>query len=61
MVSMNKHHLLAVVPVILRKRRRRENRKTEKKRIWVKIMNKNRIELGAFSTIFSYLCGESPS
>ena len=53
MASIKKHHLLAVALVILRRRRRRENRKNEQKRICVKIMNENRLELGAFSTIFS--------
>ena len=52
MASINKHHLLAVALVNLKKRIRRENRKNEKKKIWVKKMNKNRIELGAFSTTF---------
>ena len=49
MASVNKHHLLALVLVILRSRRRRKNRKNENKRIWEKI-NKNWLELGAFST-----------
>ena len=52
MASINKHHLFVVVLLILKRRRRRENRKNEEKRIWVKIMNENRLELGAFSTIF---------
>ena len=53
MASINKHCLLAVALVILKKRRRRENRKNKNKKIWVKEMNKNRLELGAFSTNFS--------
>ena len=44
--------LIAVTRVILRRKRRRENRKNEKKRIWAKKMNENRLELGAFSTTF---------
>ena len=52
MASINKHPLLAVVFVILRRRRRRKNSKNEKKRIWVKIMDENWLEFGAFSTTF---------
>ena len=52
MASINKHHLLAVALVNLKKRRRLENRKNEKKKIWMKKMSKNRLELGAFSTTF---------
>ena len=52
MASINKHHLFAVALVILKKRRRRENRKNEKKKIWVKKINKNRLELSAFSATF---------
>lgn len=52
MAYIKKHHLLAVALVILRRKRRRENRKNEQKKICVKIMNENRLELGAFSTIF---------
>ena len=52
MASINKHPLLAVVLVILKRRRRRKNRKNKKKRIWVKIMNENRLEFGAFSATF---------
>ena len=47
MASINKH-LFAVLLVILKKRRRRENRKHEKKKIRVKKMNKNRLELVLF-------------
>ena len=53
MASIKKHHLVAVALVVLRRRRRRENRKNEQKMICVKIMNENRLELGAFSNIFS--------
>ena len=54
MASINKHHLLAVVlvPCYFEKEKRRENRKNEKKRIWVKIINENRLELGTCSTTF---------
>ena len=52
MVFVNKHHLLAVVLVFLRRRRRRENRKNEKKKIWVRIINENRLELDALLTTF---------
>ena len=52
MTSINKHQLLAVALVILKKRRRHENRKNEKKKIWLKKMNKNQPELGAFSITF---------
>ena len=53
MAFINKHHLLAVALVIFKKRRRRvKTEKNEKKKIQVKKMNKNRLELGAFTTTF---------
>ena len=39
--------------------RKQKKKKIEKKGIWVKIMNKNRLEFGAFSTTFSRIRGES--
>ena len=48
MPSINKYRLLAVALVILRRRRRCKNKETnknEKERIWVKIMNENRLSL----------------
>ena len=52
MTFISKHHLLPVILVIFRRRRRPENRKIGKKRIWVKIMIENRVELGPFSATF---------
>ena len=45
MVAINKNHLLAALIVILRRRRRRNR---INKRLWVKAMNWNRSQLGAF-------------
>ena len=49
MAAINKNHLLA-----FKKGRRRRNRinKIINKRLWVKPMNWNRSQLGAFSTTF---------
>ena len=55
MVAINKNHLLAALIAILRRRRRRCRNRINKrinKRLWVKAINWNRSQIGAFSTTF---------